>query len=285
MLISHMAKHEPDFMALSGSRLYGSNTVDSDVDIRGFLLPPLEYLIGFDKFDYIEIDGNDHKIYGLKKFISMVLQGDPNLTEVLFTPEHHIFRITPIGRAVLENRNLFLSNRIYERIVGYGNSEFRKAMGERLVFDKRSKTDDDIIAWIRDNKKWNKDRMDQFVTWMDEDRPSTIVSSLQGITGKRQKEFDRFGFGVTSASHSLRLAEQLIELMRTGSITFPRPNAELLRDIKLGKYTKEQIVEMRNEVVAKVDKSRQESVLPDHPNDEATHDLYIQLVRKRLSIG
>jgi predicted nucleotidyltransferase len=31
--------NEPDFLAVSGSRLYGTNREDSDHDFRGFVMP------------------------------------------------------------------------------------------------------------------------------------------------------------------------------------------------------------------------------------------------------
>lgn len=36
----------PDLLCVTGSRLYGVSTPDSDTDYRGFVAEPLSYLIG-----------------------------------------------------------------------------------------------------------------------------------------------------------------------------------------------------------------------------------------------
>jgi hypothetical protein len=275
----------PDFLAESGSRLYGTNREDSDHDLRGFVIPPFEYLIGVKQFEYVEVaDGNDHKIYSLLRFINLLFHGDPSLTELLFAPPDSVRRCSEVGKTILDNKKLFLSNRIYNRVMGYGNSEFRKAMGVKYVMETRSKDHDDIIAWVRDKKHWEKDRMDQFVEWMDEERPAKLIPSLSDLGAKRKKEFEQFGFGVSSAAHSLRIMKQSIELMLTGTMTFPRPEASFLRDIRQGRVSKESIEEARNELVLEAEKARENSILPDQPETSAALEMYASLVRKTLSI-
>jgi uncharacterized protein len=276
----------PDLLVGCGSRLYGTNREDSDHDLRGFVIPPFEYLINVKQFEYAEVaGGEDHKIYSLHRYIDLVISGDPLLTELLFAPPQFIHRCSEIGRTILNNRNLFLSNRIYDRVTGYGNSEFRKAMGVKYVMEERAKDDDDIIAWIRDKKHWEKERMDQFVQWMDESRPAKLVPSRNDLGAKRKAEFDKYGYGVSSAAHSLRLMKQVIELMLTGAITFPRPDAELLRDIRQGRISRETVEQMRDELVIEAETARKSSILPNTPNRAAIMNLYASMVRKFLSIG
>jgi hypothetical protein len=225
-------------------------------------------------------DKEDHKVYSLKRFIELVLGGDPQLSELLFVPDALVVKITPVGRAVMSLKDAFISNKIYSRVMGYGNSEWRKAMGVQLVIEDRSKEEDDIIAWIRDKKKkWDKERMDTFVGWLNEDKATSLVSTKKDLGEKRKKEFLRFGFGVSSAAHSIRLVDEITELMTTGKITFPRPNADMLRGIRQGKYTKEQVVEIHNEFVARAETTRELSILPDKPNGKHIWTVYQDLVK------
>ena len=280
-----MAEQTPNCLCVSGSRLYGTNREDSDFDMRGFVLPPVEYLIGAENWDTesLEIAGLDHKIYSLKRFIGLALSSDPQVSEVFFTPRHQIKIITPIGQAILDNKNLFLSNRFFSKTMGYGTSEFRKAIGVRLILGERAKSDDDIIAYIRDKKHWDKERMDEFVAWMDEDRSSEIVPSKKDLGDKRKKEFDAYGFGVSNAAHCLRLMGEAIELMKTGNITFPRPNADFLRGIRQGKSSREEVVKIHDELEKEVVAAREKSILPDKPDVKAAMKLYENIVVDYLS--
>ncbi|MFW6130281.1 MAG: DNA polymerase beta superfamily protein, partial [Atribacterota bacterium] len=130
----------PDYLVVSGSRLYGTDRPGSDWDYRGFTIPPFDYLIGLQNFEMGSGKGEDHKVFSLKRFFDLVSMGDPQSTEILFVPYKKIVKITKVGQKVRDNRSLFISNLIYKRIMGYGYSEWRKAMGERLIIEKRSKT-------------------------------------------------------------------------------------------------------------------------------------------------
>lgn len=51
----------------------------------------------------------------------------------------------------------------------------------------------------------------------------------------RQDIVDEYGFDLKFAAHGFRLARQGYELLTTNNITFPRPDAEVLRDVRYGK--------------------------------------------------
>lgn len=279
--LEDLVRNSPDFLAESGSRLYGTDKPDSDYDLRGFVLPPEEYIIGILNFECMEVPGADHKIHSLKRFIDLIMRGDPQLTECLFVPQSKIIKISAVGEKILSNRHMMLSNRIYNRIVGFGYSEWRKAAGERIVFDDRPKDSDDIIAWIRDNKGWDKDRMDEFVAWMDEDRSMKVVKSQKDLGAKRKKEFTTFGYGVSQAAHSIRLIGELIEIMETGELIFPRPNSDYLREIRAGKHTLSEVEKVKNELLLKAEAAKSRSVLPDKP-DPGIYDIYRDIVLESI---
>jgi len=272
----------PDFSAISGSRLYGTNRKDSDTDIRGFFIRPLEALIGTRKFEQYQHPKDDTKFYSLLRFIQLACAGDPSTIELFFIPEEHIIHKTDLGKLIMDNRDLFISNRIYRRVMGYGYSEWRKAFAQKLVIGKRSKDEDDIISWIRDNKDWDKERMDTFVDWMNEGKPTKLVSTTRKLGAKRKKEFELYGFGVSSAAHSLRLIGEMIELLSTGTITFPRPNADWLRDIRQGKVSKEEVIKVHEDLLVTAEDVRDNSVLQEKPQAKKIYDLYNGIVKDVL---
>lgn len=274
----------PDYLVVSGSRLYGTDRPDSDWDYRGFTIPPFDYLIGLQNFEMGSGKGEDHKVFSLKRFFDLVSMGDPQMTETLFTPDEKIIKINEIGRRVRNNRSLFISNLIYKRIMGYGYSEWRKAMGERLIIEKRSKSLDDIIASVRNTKILDKEEMDQFVEWMQKNLERKIVPSKKKLGAKRKAEFEKYGYGVSSAAHAIRLCCQLTELMETKRLTFPRPEADILRAIRSGEIDKVEVEKIHNDKVKLAEKARDNSVLPDRPNRKKILNLYRELVIPKIAV-
>jgi hypothetical protein len=65
----------------------------------------------------------------------------------------------------------------------------------------------------------------------------TVVESVKSQLanyGERVKEFDGEGVDWKALSHAVRITEQVLELTSTGKLTFPRPNAYFLREVKNG---------------------------------------------------
>jgi len=82
-------------------------------------------------------------------------------------------------------------------------------------------------------------------------------------------------------SHSLRIAEEVKELLETNFIKFPLRNAEHIRDIKEGKVSVEEAIEEVRDVLAEVDELLLNSDLPDKSSDKVDLLLY-NLIRGQL---
>lgn len=69
-------------------------------------------------------------------------------------------------------------------------------------------------------------------------------------------------------SHAVRVGEQAIELLTTHNITFPRPNAKHLLDIKLGKLPYQAVAEEIDNLLVMVKEAEAKSTLPENPDIE-----------------
>jgi len=274
----------PDYLAITGSRLYGTNTPESDEDTRGFIVAPFEYLAGLSDFEQQVLDKPDQVIFSLEKFFKLLLRGDPTTLEILFTPPHQILRCSGIGYHVRDNRELFICKKFARRIRGYALSEWRKVRGEQLVPTKRTPDEDSIIEDIRQLFHPKKEDMDEIISLLFKNHAREIRKNTGKLGEKRKQQIEKFGFCVSSASHSLRLLEELIELMNTGKITFPRPNAGFLRDIKLGKVSLDEVEDWHTTLSCLAEEAEEKSELPEKPKIKSIHQMYNELMAYAISV-
>ena len=91
--LSTFLPHPLLFASVSGAHLYGFDSPDSDVDLRGCHILPIRDLIGLDEprltlermalVDGVEVDLVSHD---LKKYVTLLIRQNGNYLEQLFSP-------------------------------------------------------------------------------------------------------------------------------------------------------------------------------------------------------
>ena len=72
------------------------------------------------------------------------------------------------------------------------------------------------------------------------------------------------GYDIKAAMHVIRLLNEGIELMRSGTITLPRPEKELLITIRTGNYgSLERVLSLANTLFGELEKAEAGSGLPE----------------------
>lgn len=113
------------FQCVIGSRAYGLDTDESDVDRRGFFLPPAARHWSLKSVpEQITCDETQEQYWEIQKFITLGLKANPNVLECLYSPI--VERTTPLVEELLNMRAIFLSQLIFQTYNGYVMSQFRK---------------------------------------------------------------------------------------------------------------------------------------------------------------
>ncbi len=139
MIEQDMAINNLILKVKSGSHLYGTDNENSDVDYTGIFIPDEDYILGLKHIEQVDLsikskDDNgkntsqaiDYTVYALTKFISLAIQNNPNILELLYINPNDAVFINKYGREILSIRDKFLSERLIDRFYKYAVSQKHK---------------------------------------------------------------------------------------------------------------------------------------------------------------
>jgi len=131
-MVSMPENFEIIFESFAGSHLYGTNTPESDVDIRGVFIPNLSYFTGFLNYTgQYEDKQNDIVYFELRKFFKLCLDCNPNIIELLFVPEEKWIKVNSVWKRIIENKHLFISKKARWTFSGYAFSQLKRIKNHR----------------------------------------------------------------------------------------------------------------------------------------------------------
>lgn len=113
------------FKCVVGSRAYGLVEESSDTDIRGIYLPPARMhwsLWGVP--GQLEDKRTDEVYWEIEKFMKLALKANPNILECLYTPL--VLYADEVAEELLEIRDIFISELVYQTYNRYVMSQFKK---------------------------------------------------------------------------------------------------------------------------------------------------------------
>lgn len=195
------------YLTVAGSRAYGINTSESDTDIKGMCVAPLEYYLGFAKvFNQHEFNGmhdwvedliparhlNSERevegtVYDIKKFLKLCADCNPNMIELLFMDEDCILFCSPEMEKILEHRDKFISKKARFSFSGYAISQLKR---------------------IRTHRKWLIDPPQKRPERKDYDLPDVQSAKYNEAESLIRKEIDSWAF------HDLELSNEVQDAIK-----------------------------------------------------------------------
>jgi hypothetical protein len=252
-----------------GAHLYGTETLESDLDYKGIFLPTKEELLlgrvpkcynystGEDDLRNTKED-IDFELYSLHYFLKLACDGQTVAMDMLHAPEKMILEKSRIWGEIFRNKQRFYTKNL-KSFIDYARRQASKygIKGSRInaalqVLEilkdedpsKKMKTVWDQLPRVEHCYDISPDPngMRQFQVCGKSFQESATIGYVIPIIKKFYDEYGRRAklaaknqnIDWKAVSHALRAAYQTKEILTENTITFPLRNADFLRKVKQG---------------------------------------------------
>lgn len=294
-------KHLGDNIILigyGGSKAYGTDLPTSDTDIRGIAArTSYDICLGNDFETVVDVT-TDTTIYSLDKAFELLASCNPNCIEILGLRDEDYLFVSPLGQAVLNNKQAFLSNRCIATFGGYARQQLFRLRQKGLTALSEEEYNNHIVKVIKGMnehlyKVWGitTDQINvrntpsglviDFAEMKDISLEcfSGIQSEITNVIRTYTKDSARNEKALAHskmnkhAMHLLRLLMMGTELLTTGEIhTYREKEHNLLMQVRNGEFEVEngtlsaEFWDILNEWETKFNEAKAHSVLPDNPD-------------------
>lgn len=287
------------FAAVTGSRLYGTNRPDSDIDIRGVCFDPIDSLLGLDHFEQYSMnkeDGlkwsgsnfgilaDDVTVYGLTKFFRLCIANNPNIIELLFADN---LIDNSIWKMIVSRRHLFLSTKIAHTFSGYASDQLYRIKGHKKWIDnppiKPDPMEHGMVLTKDGGQLWTNSNFHNKYKSLLADYTS-YNTWLKNRNPARKLLEDKFGYDTKHASHLYRLILEAKELLLTGNLTLPL-RGESLQEVKSvlnGEVKYEDVVKTGETCYKLLVNLAENSVLPKKPDYVTLNRLLVDINKEMI---
>ena len=288
------------YKVISGSKMYGFSTENSDTDISGICVPYPKYYLGCAaRFEQLEDKPNNTVIFGIEKFLRLAVGCNPNVIEILFIEKpEHILLNTKWGRLIRDNRNLFLSAKAKFTFSGFAISQLHRIKNHRswlLNPIEKKPTREDF--GISEKEFWGKNELNALNKLMADDIPvpTGVIEVVQrlnkyynALTNYNQYQNwklnrnpvraaleRKVGYDSKFAVHAIRLLRQGYEILTEGILRSERPDAAELKEIRNGSWSYEKLISYAEEMDSKLNEIYKKGgyAVPQYPPVNKISDL------------
>lgn len=273
----------------TGSKVYGTSLPTSDTDIKEVFQPTaLDLVMMTAKTHYVKNTKNspeknskddiDLEGFCLARFLELVAEGQTIALDMLFTPPEFLLETSNVWQHVQRNKDKLLSKKA-TAFVRY----CQKQAGKYQVKAERVDLLHEILGLLGGlPKKARLESIPQIValsangyievcnrkcllTFTVEKAIEMYELALSSY-GERSRAAAANKFDFKALYHAVRVAREAEELMLTGHITLPRPEADLLLKIRSRLMDYDEICALIEEGLIRVEEAVIKSQLPANPD-------------------
>jgi RNA repair pathway DNA polymerase beta family protein len=273
-----------------------------DIDLMGVVIPPIDTYMGLKNWGSrgtkeVKDGPWDVVYYEFRKFVGLLLKGNPNVMMSLWMPDKHMVRDNSFAwHALLRDKAAFVARHVYAPFVGYATAQLEKMTSiDRRVLAHYMSIDNELK---RRGAHTNPEPADEALILPD-DRTAT-TQHLQGwrveynrrlggnlgyLGDKRKKLILQNGYDTKNAAHLLRLLAMGVEFLQTGEMIPDRRdshnlvNADFLIKVKKGEFALQTIQEMAELLFAKAKEAHDGSKLPAEPDFERANRMVTNVLK------
>lgn len=102
-----------------------------DKDTMGICVPPRDYFTGTKTFakrgtKEIKRDEWDIIIYEIRKAISLLSKGNPNMLSLLWVSPQYYINVSKAGQLLIDSRDIFSGRHVYKSFAGYASGQLKR---------------------------------------------------------------------------------------------------------------------------------------------------------------
>jgi len=298
----------PVFESICGSKLYGTDTPESDTDYRGAAIPPIQVYFGTQRFEQIETKKPDRVIYAIDKAVKLITACNPNMIEMLYVPERFVIRQHAYWTRLVENRHLFLSKKARHTFSGYAFSQLKRIKDHRRWLEKPPEKPDRAEMGLNPHgREFSEDHLAALRVLprelVHEDKRDLVKRELEYSARMSEwKGYDRwlkernpkrlvleeaYGYDLKHAMHLVRLLRMGEEILTGQGVIVDRRqrDADGLKLILNGAWTYERVVEYAETMDAKLESLYEDSDLRHSPDTQAIENLLMGIFEDHFGIS
>jgi uncharacterized protein len=117
----------------------------------------------------------------------------------------------------------------------------------------------------------------QFLGFADDQFKRLTGEKGSGKKGQRPEYIGKYGYDTKAAMHGLRLLYECLELMAHRRITLPRPEKDLLIEVRTGEWPLERVLAHAKKLAKEVEEAVASSLLPEKVDRRAISKLVAQV--------
>lgn len=308
------------FLTLGGSYAYGTNIETSDVDVRGCALNSTSDILGMSSFGQVVNTATDTTVYSFNKLIGLLVSCNPNTIEMLGCKPEHYFEISDIGREMIDNRKMFLSQKAVSSFGGYATQQLRR-LQNALARDRipQAQTEEHICGALERSLKSFGDRYTSFENGgielftadskrTDIDKEvfcnihidkyparefstllntlSSVVSNYEKLNHRNKKDNNHLN---KHAMHLIRLYLMCLDILEKEEIyTYRKDERDFLLSIRNGAFQNEdgtyrpEFFELVSDYEKRLNYAKQNTSLPKCPDMKRIEEFVMTVNRRSL---